>query len=45
MFFLFWEAMLIPSYFLIRIWGVGSGRQSAAMKYVLYMLMGSVPLC
>ena len=44
LFFLFWEAMLIPSYFLIRIWGVGSGRQAAAMKYVLYMLMGSVPL-
>lgn len=43
-FFLFWELMLIPSYFLIRIWGVGHGRQSAAMKYVLYMLVGSVPL-
>ncbi len=44
LFFLFWEAMLIPSYFLIRSWGVGSGRQSAAMKYVLYMMIGSVPL-
>ena len=44
LFFLFWEAMLIPSYFLIRMWGVGPARQSAAMKYVLYMLIGSVPL-
>ena len=44
LFFLFWELMLIPSYFLIRMWGVGSERQAAAMKYVLYMLVGSVPL-
>lgn len=44
LFFLFWEAMLIPSYFLIRMWGVGTARNAAAMKYVLYMLMGSVPL-
>ena len=44
LFFLFWELMLIPSYFLIRMWGVGSARQSVAMKYVLYMLVGSVPL-
>ncbi|MEM1298660.1 MAG: NADH-quinone oxidoreductase subunit M [Pseudomonadota bacterium] len=44
LFFLFWELMLIPSYFLIRMWGVGSERQAAAMKYVLYMLIGSVPL-
>lgn len=44
LFFLFWELMLIPSYFLIRMWGVGAARDSAAMKYVLYMLIGSVPL-
>ena len=44
LFFLFWEAMLVPSYFLIRMWGVGTMRQTAAMKYVLYMLIGSVPL-
>ena len=44
LFFLFWEAMLVPSYFLIRMWGVGPARQSAAMKYVMYMLIGSVPL-
>ena len=43
-FFLFWELMLIPSYFLIRIWGVGTSSQSTAMKYVMYMLTGSVPL-
>jgi len=42
-FLLCWELVLIPSYFLIRLWG-GSGRQSAAMKYVLYMLVGSAPL-
>ncbi|KMW59928.1 NADH-ubiquinone oxidoreductase chain M [Candidatus Rhodobacter oscarellae] len=44
LFFLFWELMLIPSYYLIRLWGVGPARNAAAMKYVLYMLMGSVPL-
>lgn len=43
-FFVFWELALIPSYFLIRLWGLGPQRQFAAMKYVMYMLVGSAPL-
>lgn len=41
LFFLFWELMLIPSYFLIKLWG-GEGRDYASIKYVLYTLLGSV---
>lgn len=41
-FFVFWELMLIPSYFLIKLWGVGQEKQYAALKYVLYTLLGSV---
>lgn len=41
-FFVFWELMLIPSYFLIKLWGVGEEKQYAALKYVLYTLLGSV---
>jgi len=41
LFFLFWELMLIPSYFMIRLWG-GEGREYASIKYVLYTLLGSV---
>lgn len=41
-FFVFWELMLIPSYFLIKLWGVGTEKHYAALKYVLYTLMGSV---
>lgn len=44
MFFVFWELILIPSYFLINIWGVGPQRSYAAIKYVVYMLVGSAPL-
>ena len=44
LFFLFWEAMLIPSYFLILLWGNGSSSKQVASNYVLYMLIGSVPL-
>lgn len=36
----FWEAMLIPLYFIISIWG-GSDRQQAAMKFLIYMIAGS----
>jgi len=43
-FFVFWELALIPSYFLIKLWGLGPQRQYAALKYVLYMLIGSAPL-
>ncbi|MGH7256135.1 MAG: complex I subunit 4 family protein [Nitrospirales bacterium] len=44
LFFVFWELMLIPSYFLIKLWGGGAegARQYAALKYVLYTLLGSV---
>jgi NADH-quinone oxidoreductase subunit M len=42
LFFVFWELMLIPSYFLIKLWGGGAERQHAALKYVLYTLLGSV---
>jgi NADH-quinone oxidoreductase subunit M len=41
LFFLFWEIMLIPMYLLIKIWG-GANRDYAALKFVLYTLLGSV---
>lgn len=42
LFFVFWELMLVPSYFLIKLWGVGTEKEYAALKYVLYTLLGSV---
>ena len=44
LFFIFWEASLIPIYFLVSLWGVGPERRYAAMKYVLTMLVASGPL-
>lgn len=44
LFFCFFEAALLPAYWLIRLWGVGPERQAAAAKYVVYMLLGSLPL-
>jgi NADH-quinone oxidoreductase subunit M len=41
LFYLFWEAMLIPMYFLVGIWG-GKDRIYAAMKFFLYTLVGSL---
>jgi NADH-quinone oxidoreductase subunit M len=41
LFFLFWEVMLLPMYFLIGIWG-GPRRQYAAIKFFIYTLIGSV---
>lgn len=41
LFFLFWEVMLIPMYFLIKIWG-GTNRDYASLKFVVYTLLGSV---
>ena len=41
-FFVFWELMLIPSYFLVKLWGPGEDCHAAALKYVLYTLLGSV---
>jgi NADH-quinone oxidoreductase subunit M len=43
LFYIFWEAMLIPMYLLIGIWG-GPNRLYAAMKFFLYTLAGSVLL-
>ncbi|MFP6687382.1 MAG: NADH-quinone oxidoreductase subunit M [Polyangiaceae bacterium] len=41
LFFVFWEVMLLPMYFLIGIWG-GPRRQYAAIKFFIYTLSGSV---
>src|SRR6476469_2578965 len=43
LFYVFWEAMLIPMYLLIGVWG-GPNRLYAAMKFFLYTLAGSVLL-
>jgi NADH-quinone oxidoreductase subunit M len=40
LFFLFWEVMLIPMYFLIGIWG-HERRVYAAIKFILYTMVGS----
>jgi NADH-quinone oxidoreductase subunit M len=39
-FYLFWEAMLIPMYFLIGVWG-GPRRVYAALKFFIYTMAGS----
>ncbi len=44
LFFLFWELTLPPIFFLISLWGIGSERRSAAIKYTLFMMFGGVPL-
>jgi len=41
LFYLFYEVMLLPLYFLIGIWG-GARREYAAIKFFLYTLFGSV---
>ena len=41
LFYVFWEVMLVPMYFLIGIWG-GPNRLYAAIKFFLYTLFGSV---
>jgi NADH-quinone oxidoreductase subunit M len=41
LFYVFWEVMLVPMYFLIGIWG-GERRLYAAIKFFLYTLFGSV---
>jgi hypothetical protein len=40
-FYVFWEAMLIPLYVLIGVWG-GPGRLSATFKFVAYTMAGSL---
>src|SRR6266849_6816535 len=41
LFYVFWEVMLLPMYFLIGIWG-GARKEYAAIKFFLYTLAGSV---
>jgi NADH-quinone oxidoreductase subunit M len=41
LFYVFWEVMLVPMYFIIGIWG-SSRRTYAAIKFFLYTLAGSV---
>ncbi len=41
LFYVFWEVMLVPMYFLIGIWG-GPNKLYAAIKFFLYTLAGSV---
>ncbi|HTR82046.1 MAG TPA: NADH-quinone oxidoreductase subunit M [Bacteroidota bacterium] len=41
LFYVFWEVMLLPMYFLIGIWG-GPRREYAAIKFFIYTLFGSV---
>jgi NADH-quinone oxidoreductase subunit M len=41
LFYIFWEVMLLPMYFLIGVWG-GPRREYAAIKFFLFTLFGSV---
>ncbi len=41
LFFIFWEVVLVPMYFMIGIWG-GPNREYAAVKFFLYTLFGSI---
>ncbi len=41
LFYIFWEVMLVPMYFLIGVWG-GPRREYAAIKFFLYTLFGSI---
>ena len=41
LFFVFWETVLVPMYFIIAIWG-GPRRVYAAIKFMIYTLIGSV---
>lgn len=41
LFYVFWEVMLLPMYFLIGVWG-GPRREYAAIKFFLYTLVGGV---
>ena len=41
LFYIFWEVMLLPMYFLIGVWG-GPRREYAAIKFFIYTLAGSV---
>lgn len=41
LFYVFWEVMLVPMYFLIGVWG-GPNKEYAAIKFFLYTLFGSI---
>ena len=41
LFYIFWEIMLVPMYFLIGVWG-GPRKLYAAIKFFLYTFLGSV---
>lgn len=41
LFYIFWEVMLIPMYFLIGVWG-GQNRIYAALKFFIYTMAGSI---
>ncbi len=41
LFYIFWELVLIPMYFIIGVWG-GPRREYAAIKFILYTLIGSL---
>jgi NADH-quinone oxidoreductase subunit M len=41
LFYIFWEVMLLPMYFLIGVWG-GPRKEYAAIKFFLYTLAGSI---
>jgi NADH-quinone oxidoreductase subunit M len=41
LFYVFWELMLLPMYFLIGVWG-GPKKEYAAIKFFLFTLVGSV---
>lgn len=43
LFYIFWEAMLIPMYFIIGIWG-GQRRIYAAVKFFIYTMVGSLAM-
>ena len=41
LFYVFWEVMLVPMYFLIGVWG-GKGRLYASLKFFIYTMLGSL---
>ncbi|MDD5629931.1 MAG: NADH-quinone oxidoreductase subunit M [Elusimicrobia bacterium] len=41
LFFVFWEAVLVPMFFIIGLWGM-EGRRHAAMKFFLFTFFGSI---
>jgi NADH-quinone oxidoreductase subunit M len=42
LFYIFWEFQLIPAYFLVWQWGEGADANRAALKFVLFTLVGSL---